>query len=298
MTMVNPIDRLALGTAQFGMQYGVANASGQPDVGRVAEIMAAAYAEGFRMLDTAAAYGESEQVLGRCGVGDWSVVTKFPSLVELGDDQVADAVRQSVLTSLERLRILKLHAVLAHDSRDMCGSRGTRILVALEELRSEGLLDHVGISVYEPDAIHAADAAATEIVQAPFNILDQRMITSGAAAALAGRGGALHVRSLFLQGVLLMAPAERPAYFSAFAETLARFDALAAEYGLDRLALCLGFVTRQPLVSLCVVGAETPEQIAQIAAACSVGHAADLHLEDLHSGDPDLIDPRRWRLGA
>lgn len=293
---MRPVDKLVLGTAQLGLAYGVANSSGQPDLGRVAEILAVAKASGIRMLDTAAAYGISEETLGCCGVGDWSVMTKVPSLSALPSDQVEHAVRKSVLDSLGRLRLSKLHAVLAHDSRDLTGARGAGMLAALQTLKSEGLVERVGASVYEPVELDHVEVAGIDIVQAPFNILDRRIIASGKAAALNAWGGALHVRSIFLQGLLLMSPDLRPSYFQRWSPHLARLDAYAVKSGLDPLALCLGFVTQQPLVARCVVGAETPMQVEQIAAACTAGQNVALNLDDLGTTDPDLIDPRHWKV--
>lgn len=293
---MRPVDKLVLGTAQLGLAYGVANNSGQPDPGRVTEILATARASGIRMLDTAAAYGTSEEALGRCGVGNWSVMTKVPSLSKLADDRVEHAVRESVLNSLDRLRLSKLYAILAHDGRDLTGARGAGFLAALEALRSEGLVHWLGVSVYEPEELDHVEVAATDIVQAPFNILDRRIIASGQASALSARGGALHVRSIFLQGLLLMVPDLRPAYFVRWSPLLARLDACAMKSGLDPLALCLGFVTQQPLVARCVVGAETPLQVEQIVAACVAGHNVALNLDDLGATDPDLIDPRHWKV--
>lgn len=292
---MNFIDKLILGTAQLGLPYGIANTAGKPDIGVVSEILYTARAAGINMLDTASSYGQSEDVLGQCGVGNWLVITKVRSLSGLGDDQVETAVRESVLRSLDLLKLPKLHAVLAHDSRDMTGPRGVRFLNAMQALRSEGLVRHFGVSVYDPEEVSMLSPEATEIVQAPFNILDRRIVSSGQASVLHARHAELHVRSVFLQGLLLMPAESRPKRFARWSSLLDRFDALARETGLDPLGLCLGFVAQQDLVTRCVIGAENPTQISQIVAAFVGAQKNDtIEADDLLSQDLDLIDPRRW----
>jgi aryl-alcohol dehydrogenase-like predicted oxidoreductase len=287
-------EALILGTAQFGLRYGVANRAGQPDIGRVAEILATARAVGMTMLDTATAYGSSEAVLGACGLGGWSVISKVPSLGECADADIARSARQSVLRSLDRLKVDRLHGVLAHDSRDMIGPRGQALREALLMLRQDGLVQHIGVSVYGPDDLMQCGLEQIGIVQAPLNVFDQRFSRSPLAEMLRDTGTELHVRSVFLQGLLVMAAGDRPERFGRWAEHFARFDARLRDSGLDALAFCLGFAARQPVAARCVVGVETPRQVAQLAEALRAGQESDVDADDLWSQDPDLIDPRTW----
>jgi aryl-alcohol dehydrogenase-like predicted oxidoreductase len=288
-------EALVLGTAQFGLRYGVANKTGQPDIGRVTEILDAARAVGITMLDTATAYGSSEAALGGGGVDGWSVISKVPSLGELTDADVAHSARESVLRSLDRLKVDRLYGVLAHDSRDMVGMRGQKLLEALLMLRQEGLVQHIGVSVYSPDDLSHFALDDIGIVQAPLNVFDQRFLRSTWAKVLRDKGAELHVRSVFLQGLLVMAAKDRPERFRRWAEHFARFDARLKDSGLDALAFCLGFAAQQSAAARCVVGVETPEQVGQLADAFHAGRTSDINVDDLWSQDPDLIDPRNWK---
>tara|TARA_B100000780_G_scaffold279195_1_gene256357 strand:+ start:144 stop:1016 length:873 start_codon:yes stop_codon:yes gene_type:complete len=282
------VEMLVLGTAQLGMEYGVANRTGTPDESRVAEILDQAYISGIRILDTAAAYGESENALGRAGISRWEVITKVPSFSELPDDRLDESVYESVLRSLDRLKTDCLFAVLAHDHRDMVGERGRRVLGALERLQAENRVQSIGVSVYTPSDLDGLEPAATQIVQAPFNVLDQRIVGSDLSAEL-------HVRSVFLQGLLLMPPHARPARFARWNGLLIRFDERIRDSGLDPVAFCLGFAAQQPAVAKCVVGLEHPDQLAGIVAAFGAGRNVVIEAEDMASYDLDLIDPRRWK---
>jgi aryl-alcohol dehydrogenase-like predicted oxidoreductase len=285
---------LVLGTAQFGSSYGIANRLGRPDTARVSEILDLAYELGLRLLDTASAYGDCETVLGTCGIGHWSVITKVPSFNGVDDKYIGERVRASVLRSLELLGVDSLHGVLAHDSRDMVGDRGKRLRGALEPLRAAGLVDRLGVSVYSPMEMAGIDLERIQIVQAPFNVLDQRFATSGTAAAVRRCGGELHVRSIFLQGLLLMPGAERPARFAPWKPILARYDQRVRESGLNPAAFCLGFAAGQEDVARCVVGVDSPQQLTDLVAAFEAGRKIAVDSDDLGSNELGLIDPRCW----
>lgn len=292
------IDTIALGTVQFGVPYGIANRARKPDIGRVREILDLAYQLGIRMLDTAAAYGDSEQVLGSCGMDRWSVITKVPSLKEIDDPDIGDIAHDAVLRSMDRLGADNLHAVLAHDRRDAAGDRGRRLRDALSPLVASGHIGRIGVSVYGPEDMQGIDADNARIVQAPLNVFDQRFITSGEAARLSAVGGELHVRSVFLQGLLLMPAKDRPARFAPWAEELAQFDSEVEASGLDPAAYCLGFAAGQAAVSRCVLGVETARQLSQLVAAFEAGQKAGHDVHSLRSDDPGLIDPRQWETAS
>ena len=289
-----PFDNLVLGTVQFGAPYGIANRTGKPDIGQVREILHLARRLGIRVLDTAIAYGDSEEVLGSCGMDRWSVITKVPSLKEIDDSRIGGVAHDAVLRSLDRLGIGSLHAVLAHDCRDAAGDRGRRLRDALSPLVASGQIGRIGVSVYGPEDMEGIDADNAQIVQAPLNVFDQRFITSGAAARLSAAGGELHVRSVFLQGLLLVPPGDRPARFAPWAEALARFDAEVEASGVVPAAYCLGFAAGQAAVRRCVLGVETAQQLSQLVAAFEAGQQAFLDAQNLKSDDPGLIDPRHW----
>ncbi|WP_375175150.1 aldo/keto reductase [Pseudooceanicola sp.] len=293
-TTGNSYASLVLGTAQFGSAYGVANRLGEPDAGRVRDVLDFAYENGIRVLDTAAAYGKSEAVLGACGMDGWSVITKIPSLHDVANTDVGTIAREHVLRSLDRLGVASLHAVLAHDRRDMAGYRGLQLCEALADLRSSGCIGGTGVSVYAPQDMEGIDLENIQVVQAPFNVLDQRFIASGEGNKLRANGAELHVRSVFLQGLLLMEPEDRPAQFEAWQTDLARFDKAVLGSGLTRAAFCLGFAARQADITHCVVGVENAEQLSQLMEAYNLGQVSRYDASGLRVDDLNLVDPRNW----
>lgn len=285
--------KLALGTVQFGLPYGVANATGQLSLAEASATINLARGAGIRVLDTASAYGESERTLGQIGVQDFDVVTKLPPLpLELLD--VTAWVREKVQHSLRMLRVPRLSAVLLHRSTDGIGPRGDIVRSTLEILKQEGLVSRIGVSVYVPEELDAClGLFPLDVVQAPFNVFDRRIVRSGWAKRLHDMGSELHVRSVFLQGILLLAPTDRPARFNRWQAAFASYDEWIGQLEINRLQVCVQHALAHPLISRVVVGVDGRQHLSEVLAAFRAGTRVD-SAQHLEQHDPVLLSPARW----
>lgn len=286
--------KLAIGTVQFGLDYGISNAGGRTSQQEAQRILDLAQASGIDTLDTAAAYGDSEQVLGRIGVAGWKVVSKVPSLPNdevNGKAWVLDHVRRS----LDRLGIERLDGLLLHSAADLLKAHGKDIAAGLQEAKAQGLVGKVGYSIYSPQSLaELIEVMPPDLVQAPFNVLDQRLARSGWLGRLVESGAEVHVRSVFMQGLLLMAPEKRPPAFDKWREHWQRWDAAVAGRSEQALTLCLGFVKAQPGVSRVIVGVENQEHLRQLLAIWE--RAEPFDATALACDDPQLVEPSNWKL--
>ena len=298
MTLASPgyslTKKIALGSAQFGMRYGVANTSGQVSRDAVHEILRRANDAGIDTLDTASAYGSSEKVLGTFGLEDWKIVTKLPPMP--GD--VADAAgwaRSQVDASLNRLGLSKLHGLLLHRPRDLYSSNGASYLRALQEIKSSGLVGSLGVSVYSPDELtKIMDSFEPDIVQAPLNVIDRRLIQSGWLDRLRQAGVAVHVRSVFLQGLLLMDSARLPAYFSRWRDLFGRWHSWCQSAKVSPAGAALAFAIETGGIERVIVGVDSLAQL-ESALAAADGHYPRVPAQ-LQCDDPGLINPSAWEL--
>ncbi len=259
--------KLALGSAQFGLKYGVANTEGQVFLREAALILQTAHAQGVRMVDTAIAYGDSEVTLGEAGVTDWEVVSKLPEMpVSIcGASAVSHWVDQHVMASLDRLKVSALYGLLLHRPQQLLGEQGNNLYNALLSLKEKGWVRKIGVSIYRPDELPALVANMDlDLVQAPLNILDQSLLQSGWADRLHALGVELHVRSAFLQGLLLMSDANRPAKFNAWSSVWSAWSSWLQAHGLSPLEACLRFVYQVPAVSRVVVGVDSLSHLQEI----------------------------------
>ena len=250
MTDQKRFSRLMLGTVQFGLRYGIANTSGKPDLDQVEAIVRAAADGGITALDTAAAYGDSEQVLGlvlqRAGLAEqFTVVSKIPPMPADADPEAF--ILASLRRSLANLRLAVLPVALLHREDDIGH------LPVLAGMIGRGLIEGAGVSV--DSAAYAAAAIVPEYVQAPGNVLDHRF--DGLLAARAAQGRFSFIRSVYLQGLLLL-PAERVPVALA---PLLPYRRKLADFGLPMNELCLRYLLSLPGENSVLTGVDNAAQL-------------------------------------
>ena len=261
--------RLALGTVQFGLDYGVANKAGQVAPDEVRRILAMAQQMGMSTLDTAINYGQSEQVLGQCGVDAWKVVTKLPAL-PVEQINVEAWVQTHLQQSMTRLGVQTFHAVLLHKPQDLMAPQGEQLLKALHQVKLQGQSLKTGISVYSPEELDTYYALHHfDVVQAPFSILDQRLKNSGWLGRLNDMGVEVHSRSAFLQGLLLMNAQERPEKFAPWTKVWHHWDAWLDTHGLTPLQACIRYPLSLPEIDHVLIGVDSALHLQQIADAAT-----------------------------
>jgi aryl-alcohol dehydrogenase-like predicted oxidoreductase len=285
-------NRLSIGTVQFGLCYGIANRRGQVDPSEAAAILRLAWDAGIDTLDTAMSYGVSEERLGEIGVKGWNVITKLPALTEARAG-LPQRVRELVMGSLERLKITRLSGLLLHRPADLLGSGGVHIYETLGELKAQGLLQRVGISIYDPCELEQLIGRFRfDLVQAPFNVFDRRMQSSGWLSRLRDAGIEVHTRSAFLQGLLLIDSSARPRYFDRWSPLWARWRDWLSATSTSAVDACLRFVLSHPEIARVIVGMDSVDHLQQMLAA--VRSAAPAPPPTLASDDIDLLNPSRW----
>lgn len=288
------MNRLALGTVQFGMAYGIANRTGQVQLPEIQKILTAARDAKIDTLDTAIGYGSAEENLGDAGVEGWNVVSKLPEIPGDGAGggpgswaklQVADALR--------RLRVRELYGVLFHRPRQLLEPQGREAHAALLDLKKSGVIQKVGISIYDPDDLAALlPLYDFDLVQLPMNLFDDRIQRAGLLSQLKAAGTEIHVRSVFLQGLLLLSASELPARFHRWRKEWELLDQYCASRKVSKISLCLGSVLRVSEVDRVLVGVETELQLKEIIEAAR--QVPDETYVPAGVLDRDLIDPRQW----
>ncbi|MEO1945717.1 MAG: aldo/keto reductase, partial [Candidatus Thioglobus sp.] len=141
--------KLALGTVQFGLDYGVTNHDGQVAIDEVKNILDYAKDKGIGTLDTASGYGNSEQVLGEVGVNNYRIITKTTPLKN-GVDGVIKGFHQS----LDSLNIGQVDGLLIHNIDDTKDKRFGELFHKLNELKEEGMIKKIGFSTYTPEQVN------------------------------------------------------------------------------------------------------------------------------------------------
>jgi aryl-alcohol dehydrogenase-like predicted oxidoreductase len=284
--------KLVLGTAQFGLDYGILNPDGQIGAEEALSILDGARGGGIDMLDTAIAYGNSEDMLGQLGTSGFSIITKLPSS-ENAEMSLSDWAVRQIEISCRRLGVNSVEAVLLHRPDELVGSRGEELAEALRQLKRQGLSSKTGISIYSPSQLDAIwPHWKPDIVQCPYNILDRRIELSGWAAKLAASGVELHLRSAFLQGLLLVHPDKLATSFLHWKQQFMAIGSWANERGLTAMQASLGCALGLEPASAVIVGVNSKRQLDEILNASKFGAIAVP--ESLSSADERLLNPTLW----
>ena len=286
--------KLALGTAQFGMSYGIANQRGQVHKNEVSSILEMAAASGIDMLDTAIAYGESETVLGAAGCTSFKIVSKLPQL-PTGVDSVGGWALEQVLSSLKRLNAPALYGLLLHHPQELMGSDGSELVASLQSMKQEGLINKIGVSIYSPSELEQLRGLLEfDLVQAPFNVVDRRLSDSGWLEELHKTGVEVHTRSPFLQGLLLMPREQIPSKFSSWMAIWDAWHSWLESSQIGAVKACLDFINEFAYIDRIVVGVDSVEQFQQVLRASDASQK--LSPPDVSSADELLVDPSKWNL--
>ena len=249
--------RLALGTAQFGLAYGVANTNGQVSQDSAKEIIEYCKFIGLDTLDTAVAYGESEQCLGGVGVKGFNVITKLPPIPE-GCVDIENWIIEEVNASVTRIDCTSLYGLMLHRPEQLLGLHGQEIMSALRSLKNLGMVQKIGVSVYSPDEFPALFSEYDfDIIQCPFNLIDRRLVSSGWLEKLKLLGVEVHTRSSFLQGLLLMPRDKIPNEFEAWGYLWDRWNKWLDKHEVTPIQACMAYALSDSRIDRVIVGVET-----------------------------------------
>ena len=293
---MNIINKLGLGTVQWVLSYGIANQYGVTSPETVTALLNEARHYGISLLDTASLYGDSEAVLGENSLAGFRVVTKTPSFSK---DHISEVeVNKLVATfmhSSELLKCDKIYGLMIHHVEDLLVPGGEMLLAAMMQLKDNGLVEKIGVSVYDAMQIDSVLKVFTpDLIQLPLSVLDQRLLISGHLEHLKNKGVEIHVRSVLLQGLLVMPLDNIPVFFEPIRPLLARWHFAAREQGLTVNQAALSFVKNIPFVNTVIVGLDNLTQLR----SCVDDFMLETNFDaaELACSNPLFVNPSLWQL--
>lgn len=282
--------KLMLGTAQLGLDYGVTNSTGRPSDSQAASMLELAKRSNIATLDTAIAYGDAEARLGELGfASEFDIITKFHCIHGKGF---------FIQPHLKRLNLSSISGMLFHNASQIASVTGQQNLGELRALKDKGIVSKIGFSAYQIDEIEGALEyfSDPDIIQIPSHALDFRALDSKILTELNSKGVEIHVRSVFLQGLLIAKPksiSNGPHSF--LIETLQRLAYEAEITNQSVMQFLLNQVRDHPNVSSMVIGSSTRKELDQIVAAWDLPIVKAERI--LHNLEYEYLDPRNWTRG-
>jgi len=254
---------IVLGTVQLGQSYGIANKTGRPDQAHVTDIIQTAWSRGIREFDTAQDYGQSEKMLGiafaRLGISSKArVISKIDPALNHCD---AAVMARALESSLERLGVEALYGLMLH-KESLLSELPRGLGNILRSFVRSGKVKKIGVSVYSPEAaLGSLSVQGLDMVQVPANMLDRRFQAKGVFDRASEAKRQVYIRSVFLQGLILMDPRDLPADMTFALPVLEKINSLSEELNVTKLELALGYIkARYPEAKL-IIGVETVEQL-------------------------------------
>jgi len=302
LNRLNQPNRLVLGTAQLGMDYGIANATGQPVYNTARSIVQEAWESGICEFDTAQAYGQSEKILGRVFkdldiADEIRAITKFTPDVDHSDRV---ALNNALEISLNNLGVESLYGLMLH-REDMLDLWEKGLEENLIDIVGSGRVKHIGVSIYSPErAVQALNTEGISMVQLPTNVIDRRFERAGGFQLADDVGKTIYIRSIFLQGLLLMSPDTLPEHMQ-FADTVLKsLNLLAQDIGLNIKELCIGYIKNAFPHARLVFGAEALAQVKENLKCWTVAWSSDLTKKiqiEFKDANEIILNPSLWPKG-
>jgi aryl-alcohol dehydrogenase-like predicted oxidoreductase len=284
--------KIILGTVQLGLNYGINNKTGKPNEEEAFKILNEASKNQVSILDTAEAYGDSMTIIGNYFRNftntNFEVISKF-----IGDDDYQ--VHNRFESSLAQLNKKSLYAYMYHRFSDYLSGVNKSVLL---RLREAGKIAKIGVSVYGLDELKVVvkDPDVT-LVQIPYNVFDASKEKKELFEQAQQMGKEIHVRSIFLQGLLFKKPEELTGNLREFAATLRDFRTLILEYNLDVMQACLNHAIHNTAIDGVVIGVEKQSQLEQNLDALLPEFPIDLatKFESLIISNSVLLNPAAWK---
>ncbi len=287
------INKFSLGTAQLGMDYGIANKNGKIKKNDAFEILNYAYKIGVDAIDTAHSYGDSEAVIGEFVKKNnlkFKIISKYPSVK-------SNAQKNKALfhESFKRLNTQSLYGYLVHSFEDFLKNKW--LWEELEKLKAEGLVEKIGFSIYKPAEIEVLykKNIKFDIIQFPYSVFDKRF--NPYLADLKQRNIEIHVRSVFLQGLAFMQEELLPENLFKARDYIKKLNKISMKSNISISALCQNFVLTNSLIDRVVIGVDNIEHFKKNIENVNLCAEVDsLHdeLSTLEICDEDILIPYNW----
>ena len=284
-------NKLAIGTAQFGSDYGIANKTGKLKTSEIKKIKKIAKLNGVKFVDTASAYRICEQRLGELGIKEFEVISKLP--MTKPDNNRFKWVLGSIKKSLKKLRVSKLYGIHVHNTKYLLDKKGKELYRGLLQAKKRGLVKKIGVSTYTIEELNRIlSKYKIDLVLLPFNIFDQRPVKTKIFDKLKKLGIEIHTRSTFLQGMLMINYKNIPKKFEKWKNFFRNWDKIIKNQKKPPFEICLKFVLSNPSIDKVVIGVDSAKQFKQI-----ISKRGSISLKTTNidaSKEINLINPAKW----
>jgi len=284
--------KLAIGTAQFGMQYGLERK--KIKISEIKKIKSFLVKCKILKIDTASNFGNSEKILGDLNFNNFKIISKL-KIPKIKTSDIPNWISKEINISLKNIKLKKLYGLLIHDYRDLNGKKGILLINELKKLQKRGIVKKIGISIYNPNELNKVMRIfKPEIIQFPYNVLDQRIETTGWLKKLKSLKIETYARSCFLQGLLLNFKKKNKIRnnFKLYKSILNKWFVWCSDNNISPVKGCLDFVRSQNKIDYLIIGFNDLSELREIKKNFD---NKKVFIPNIFSvNNINLIDPRKW----
>ncbi len=285
-------NKIILGSANFDQVYGIKkNFMKKSELKKLFKL---ALKNKIRTIDTSPLYNKSEKIIGLLNNNKFKIISKIPKTPRnIKKKNIKKWLKQNVMISLKNLKIKKFECLLLHNANSLLSKNGDEIYRSINNMKTSAITNKIGISIYDFNTLgKILEKFKFDLIQAPLNILDQRLIKTGWLRKLKKRKMKVHARSIFLQGMLLLKHNQLPKKLKKLNENCLKWENWLKKNKLNPLQVCLSFVLNQRQLDGIVVGYNNTNQLKQILELKQMKN--NFSLPNLNINNKKLIDPREW----
>ena len=285
-------NKIILGSANFDQTYGIKKNFIKKN--EIKKLFNLALKNKIKIIDTSPLYSKSEKIIGLLNNKRFKIISKIPKKPKrIKKRDIKKWLKQSVMISLKNLKIKKFECLLLHDANSLLSKNGDEIYKSINNMKTSAFTNKIGISIYDFNTLEEIlKKFKFDVIQVPLNIFDQRLVETGWLEKLKRRKIEVHVRSIFLQGILLLRQDQLPKKLKRFNKEWMVWESWLKKNKLGPLQACLSFVFNQRKLDGVVVGCDSKNQLKQISKLKQM--KSILSAPNLNIKNRKLIDPREW----
>ncbi|MBL51956.1 MAG: aryl-alcohol dehydrogenase [Candidatus Marinimicrobia bacterium] len=289
--------KYVLGTAQFGLNYGISNSTGKVSSNNIEQILRTAIHQGVNYLDTANVYGDAEEKIGKFFdlTKQFKLITKTAHTKE--DYKIKENIqfiKKELIISLDKMKRDKVDILLVHDTKDILNKEGSEFFRSLIEIKDSGIADRIGVSVYTMQELsEILEKYSVDVVQLPLNVFNQNFLKSGILKELNRKGIEIHARSVFLQGLLLMKTSELNDYFNKIKVLHSSYQEVVFRNKLSLVEGALNFIKSVKEIDAIIFGVQDSTQLNEIINSLET-KLIDIDYKNFSVDDESITNPSKW----
>jgi len=284
--------KIILGSANFNQKYGIKKNLIKKK--EIKKLLSFALKNKINTIDTSPNYKYSEKIIGELGKSRFKIISKIPKLPKnIKKEDIEKWIKKKATTSIKNLKIRKLEYLLLQDANSLLSKNGNIIYKSIKNIKTNGFTKKIGISIYDFNTLeNILKNFNFDLIQVPFNILDQRLIKNGWINKIKRKKIKIHVRSIFLQGVLLLHNNNLPLRLQNLKKKWIIWEKWLIKNKHTSLQACLSFVFNQSKVNGVVMGYDNKDQLDQILKQKQI--RKKFIVPKFNIPNRKLIDPREW----